>query len=230
MTRGRWITGGAVLLAATLVVGGLFLWRGVRAAQARSAECRNIQAVNDQRGPGPVGSGPTTLAVIGDSYAEGQELDDPLQSWPTRFGADEQATVWVYAVGGSGFSQSTYCPDAAYPKRAAAAREHDPRMVVVQGGLNDVGSTDAEIRGGLDATVAALPGAQVVIVGPPLAPQRDAGSVRRVDAALAAESAAKGVRYVSALGWQLTYGPDRLHPDVAGQQVFADDLAAALRG
>lgn len=201
----------------------------VAADPSAEAECQVIQQINQKRGSGPVGAGSRTIAVLGDSYAEGQQLANPLDSWPTRFAANENATAWVDAVGGSGFSRSAYCPGAEYPKRAASVLAHSPTLVVVQGGLNDVSSTDDQIKQGFDQTIAALKGVNVVVVGPPPAPQRDPNAVRRVDRDLAAEAGLRQVRYVSALAWLLSYGPDHLHPDVAGQQAFADLLASALR-
>src|SRR5699024_3990527 len=136
--------------------------RYARAAAARAAH--------------DTGAGPRVV-VIGDSYSVGLGLDDPRASWPSRL----PGRGHVAGFSGSGFSlRASGCGPVSFAERAAAAGAGDAALVVVEGGLNDVDRTDAEIREGFRLLVRAVGETPLLVVGPPPAPAR-AAEVARVD-------------------------------------------------
>jgi acyl-CoA thioesterase-1 len=167
------------------------------------------------------------VVVIGDSYSVGLGVR-PLQSWPVRL----PGRVHVDGYSGSGFSAgaSPCGPEVSYAARAARAVAGRPdALVVVEGGLNDWGASDAEISAGFEDLMRVLAGRDVLVVGPPPAPTR-AGEVARVDAVLQRMSTAFGAAYVSMADADLPYLDDRLHLTPAGHLAFGDRVAAALAG
>lgn len=200
-----------VLVAVTLVV------LAVRAGGADADRCDRFAADSRARAAAYAGSG-ERVVVIGDSWSAGLGLDRIEDSWPDRLPGE----VHVAGFSGSGFSElAGSCRGVSFADRAAAAVHGGADLVVVEGGLNDVGQPDAAVRAGFARLVRALEGYDVVVVGPARAPSRAAG-VPHVDALLADLAAAYGVDYVSTTGLTLTYLPDRLHLTPAGHQVFGD--------
>ena len=194
------------------------------AAPTVAESCRAIAIASAVRRAEVTGTGPT-VAVIGDSYAQGRGLADPRQSWPSRL----PGRVVVDGFSGSGFSDAASpCAGEGYQHRVAAALALHPSLVVLEGGLNEYDVPDSEIRSGLDKALAALAGHRVVVVGPPPAPSR-AAQVPRVDRLLQRLTRRHGVPYVDASTWQLSYLPDRLHLTAAGHAAFGDRVASALR-
>ncbi len=171
--------------------------------------------------------GPSTgrrIVVIGDSYSVGLGLDRPHRSWPDRL----PGRVHVDGFSGSGFSASASpCGPVSYADRAHRAVRGGADLVVVEGGLNDVDRTDGAITRGFERLVTALPDHDVLVVGPPSAPQRG-DRVRRVDRLLAALAARHGVAYVATGDLELSYLEDRLHLTQAGHDVFGDRVADAI--
>jgi acyl-CoA thioesterase-1 len=161
--------------------------------------------------------------VIGDSYAVGLGLDRPAQAWPARL----PGRVHVDGFSGSGFSaRSSGCGPVSFADRAAAA-VGGADLVVVEGGLNDVDRSDAEIRTGFERLMLAVGERPVAVVGPPSAPAR-AGAVPRVDRLLADLAADHGAAYVPMSDVDLSYLDDRLHLTQAGHDAFGQRVADAV--
>lgn len=170
------------------------------------------------------GSGIDVL-VIGDSYAVGAGVR-PHQSWPVRL----PGRVRVDGFSGSGFTRgASGCGDVSYATRAAQSLRRSTDLVVVEGGLNDVGQPLGELEAGFARLVRALDGVPVLVVGPPPAPERPLAGVRAVDAALARLAADHGTAYLSMLGAELTYLEDELHPDPGGHRIFGDRVTEMIR-
>lgn len=116
---------------------------------------------------------------------------------------------------------------------AAAA----PDVVVVQGSTNDVGVPAAEV-GAAAADLyadlaAAVPGADIVVVGPLAPPDVPLSEIEAISDALATAAAHHGLLYVDPLGEAWLTPPDGLyadglHPDAEGYAVFADELLDQL--
>jgi acyl-CoA thioesterase-1 len=193
-----------------------------RVQHARDHGGTAFRAADTQRAALVTGSGRSVL-VIGDSYAAGwlAPLDD---SWPTRL----PGRVRVDGFPGSGFSAgASPCGAVDFAARAERGVRDGADLVVVQGGLNDFDQPDAAVEEGFAGLVAATRGRELVVVGPPPAPAREA-QARHVDALLARLCGDAGVRYVSTIGLDLPYLDDHLHLTPEGHRAFGDAVATAL--
>lgn len=213
---------GIALATVAAVILGVHFHRKHQAGEALAAQCDQVRAFAHRLPPAP--SAPS-IAVLGDSYAEGWTLPDPAQAWPfVAF-----PSVANDAVAGSGFINPGPCGGQTFADRADDVLATAAPVIVVQGGLNDTTASQAQEMAAAKQVLSELvASARVYVVGPPLAPARDAADVRGVDRALAAAAAAAGAAYISTMDWQLTYGPDRLHPDTAGAAVFGQRVAASV--
>jgi acyl-CoA thioesterase-1 len=215
---------GVAVAVTALVLGGVLWWTPEDAHASRSRSCRAIAEASQARHDAVTGTG-TTIAVIGDSYSMGSGLDDPATSWASRL----DGRVVVDGFGGSGFSAAASpCRGVAFPRRVSRALAADPRLVVVQGGLNDFDVPDEQVRAGALEVLRQLRDRRVVVVGPPSAPLRTAGAAR-VDAILADVAADAGVPYVRTSSWDLGYLDDRLHLTAAGHVAFGNAVATELK-
>lgn len=219
MTRHRLLLG---LLAVALTAAvSLTVWAR---AGARTDHCVTVRERAEARAALVTGRGPEVL-VVGDSYSVGAGLR-PDQSWPVRL----PGRVRVDGFSGSGFSAgASGCGDVSYAARVRSSLRPATALVVVEGGLNDYDQPIAALADGFDRLMGALAGRRVLVVGPPPAPERPAGTVATVDAELARLAAAHATPYLSLVGLELTYQRDRLHPDAAGQRVFGDAVAERVR-
>lgn len=204
---------------------GTSAWKDSRADSARAERCAKNATDARLRATLDTGvEGANRITVIGDSYSVGLGQSDLAASWPAML----PGRVHVEGFSGSGFSEkASACGAVWYAARAPRALESRPDWVLVEGGLNDFDQDDSDIAAGAHEVLDALEGEQVVLVGPPPAPSR-AADVPRVDGVLARVAAERGVPYVSARDWQLSYLPDRLHLTAQGHRVFGDRVATAL--
>lgn len=189
-------------------------------AGARTDRCGVISERAEQRAAVITGSGAEVL-VIGDSYSVGAGVR-ARDSWPVRL----PGRVRVAGFSGSGFTLgASGCGDVSFATRAARALHRSTELVVVEGGLNDYDQSIEDLDAGFARLMQVLEGRQVLVVGPPPAPERPRADVEAVDAALARLAAAHGVTYLSMIAVELTYLDDDLHPDPAGHRVFGDRVA-----
>jgi acyl-CoA thioesterase-1 len=231
-SRGRLAVAGRDWRAfvAAVAATGAFVGLGVSLAPAISAaqvadRCDSFAAASDAREAQVVGrSGPRVL-VLGDSWSVGLRLAHPDESWPAQLQGER---VRVDGFSGSGYAaKASPCAGASFAQRARQAARRDYDLVIVQGGLNDVDRSPAEIRTGVRAVLAAFEGTRVVLIGPASAPSRAVG-VPRVEALLADEAQRAGVRFVAASDLALPYLPDRLHLTATGHREFGEFVAAAV--
>lgn len=180
-------------------------------------------------------------------------------SWTSGYGADEPDTQgfvaltskafgWkaeTVAVGGGGYLQRGGKGQTFLERlRNIAPTLDPPRLIVLQGGLNDHRNPDAA---GIHSAYLDLvgfmrtqwPGAQIATLGPisPLPTSTD--GVLMVDAAVAGAAAQAGVPYIDAQrqGWFPADPPSKGlintskggHPSTAGYQLLGTRLVAALR-
>lgn len=208
----------ALLLAAWAVVSGT----GSTADGAVRERCARFAQEATARTARVTGDGPP-ITVIGDSYAVGLGLTDPLSSWPSRL----PGRVRVLGFSGSGFStQASPCPRSAYARRAATGPISNG-TVVIEGGLNDVDQPSAAVEAGLARLLEIVGGRPVLIVGPTWAPRR-ADAVPRIDRILGAAAARSGVPYLSLRGVRFPYLSDRLHLTLAGHRQLGDLVSRRL--
>ncbi len=174
---------------------------------------------------GPFTFGNLRVDVLGDSYAVGTTLKDPQhQAWDVLLAEREHWNLTVRGIGRTGFVNGGYCGNQSYPTRVQQVLADHPQLIIVEGGNNDAGQSG--IGAAARAVLAKIPATvRVVVVGPTDAPGRDSGDQHTTNRALAA---AAGRRYISALGWKLDYGPDKIHMTPAGNRQLAGHLAVAL--
>lgn len=193
-------------------------------AGARTDRCGAIGERADERAAVVTGTGADVL-VIGDSYSVGAGVR-ARDSWPVRL----PGRVRVDGFSGSGFTVgASACGDVSFAARAAISLRRSTELVVVEGGLNDYDQSLADLEAGFARLMRVLDGRQVLVVGPPPAPERPRADVEAVDASLARLSSAHGTAYLSMIDVDLTYLEDDLHPDPAGHQVFGDRVAERVQ-
>ncbi|CUR55791.1 conserved exported hypothetical protein [metagenome] len=209
---------GVVAMAAVLVLN-----LADRAGAGAAERCSRFTADSADRADQVAGRG-RRIVVIGDSWSVGLGLERPEGSWPSRL----SGAVRVAGFSGSGFSaHASTCGPVSFADRATAALRGGADLVVIEGGLNDVDQTDAEIQAGFVSLARSLEGERVLVVGPASAPARGA-AVSRVDALLAKLAVRHHFSYLRTTGLALPYLDDRLHLTQAGHQQFGDFVAAQI--
>jgi acyl-CoA thioesterase-1 len=134
----------------------------------------------------------------------------------------------VDGFSGSGFSRgASPCGNLSYGARAPHSLRDDTRLVVVEGGLNDVDQPRQDVIDGFEALMKALGDRPVLVVGPVLAPAR-ADEVPRVDALLAELAERHGASYLSMVDLDLPFLDDGLHLTSEGHRMFGDHVAARV--
>jgi lysophospholipase L1-like esterase len=216
----------ALLVIALLMVAGVGVLRWHRHQQRDEAAGPTCEQVTDLARALPEPAAQPSVAVLGDSYAEGHELPNRADAWP--YLAFDQVTN--DAIGGTGYINAGPCGNQAFATRADDVLATGARIIVVEGGLNDVAAEPAEVGDAAGALFRQLTaaGATVYAVGPAPAPARPADDVAAVEEALRQASTAAGVTYISAITWDLEYGPDDLHPTEEGQRDFATRVAEVV--
>lgn len=186
--------------------------------------CDSFRARAADRLAAVTGSGPRVV-VIGDSWAVGRGLVGHQRPWPAQLPGE----VHVSGFPGSGYSEQDMarCGRVSLADRAPNALREGADLVVVEGGLNDVGRSRASIVSGFHRLMASLRGHDVVIIGPPRAPKRG-DRVVRIDRLLRRLSRRAGVPYVSTLDIRLPYLHDGLHPTAAGHVTFGRIVARRI--
>lgn len=213
----------ALAVAAAVLGAAVPKWRQARADAKLRSQCQTIATQSAARNRVVTGHG-QRVTVLGDSYAQGYLLTNPAQSWPSRL----PGRVTVNSLGGTGFVASPCGQHDTYADRAASVLATHPRLVVIEGGLNDVLADRQAVADGLRRTVAALTPVRVVVVGPADAPKwRE--QAKRVDQTLAAAARIAHVQYVSALQWPLSFAADGIHLTPGSHRLFGDRVAQALR-
>lgn len=230
LERRREILGAAVLLVAAAVPAVVYDDQGLAsgdevlqlASWDQERRCALAADLSDARRAADTGRGPSVV-VIGDSYAVDRG-GSPKYSWPRRL----PGRVHVDAFPGAGFSAAASpCGAVSYADRAPRAVEgRSASVVVVEGGLNDHAQSDRAVVAGFGRLMRVLQGYRVLVVGPPMAPDRRT-EVPRVDRLLRASTAAYGATYLSTIGLRLDYR-DGLHPTQRSHRVFGDAVAAAV--
>jgi len=229
----RWAAPTTGLLAALALAGSALLAQSGAAHEARlrptrptfAGLCQRFARQSELRQGVVTGSGRRRIAVIGDSYSVGLGLRHPADAWTHWL----PGQVRVFGFSGSGFSRTASpCTGASYAERAPEALASRPSLVVVEGGLNDVGQPPHRVLAGFDHLMAELRGQHVVVVGPADAPLRARGA-RRVDLLLRWACHREGVRYFSMIHDHFRYLGSGLHLTPASHRVFGRDVARDLR-
>ncbi|WP_156388797.1 SGNH/GDSL hydrolase family protein [Nocardioides sp. Root151] len=218
----RWPARVGVLLA-VLLVSALSYALVERATGEDVPKCERFAAESLNRQQIVTGRG-QRVVVIGDSYSVGLGLEDAARAWPRELPGE----VHVHGFSGSGFSaHASPCGRVSYADRAARAVRGGADLVILEGGLNDVHSSETALRTGVRRVLGVLKGVRVVIVGPVPAPDRMPGAAH-VDSVLASEAARAHVPYVSMIDADLAYLDGGLHLTRDGHRAFGDLVVARL--
>lgn len=178
---------------------------------------------------------------FGDSWTEGQVarrgrgfpyVTSELLGW----------TAEVDGVGGTGFVRARRPGTQPYPVRAAAIPTGTKAdIVIVEGGLNDMGGDLTLMRPAVRRTIEALqarfPGKPVVVVGPAPASLPVSANLKQIDLLIREECRELGVMYVSPIRREWITGlnfrdiidPVTRHPTTAGHAYLGGRLAVALQ-
>lgn len=192
-------------------------------AGAGATRCQQHRLDARERSALVTGEGTRTL-VIGDSWSVGLGLDDLGASWARELPGE----VHVAGFSGSGFSaRASGCGRVSFHDRAPGALASRPRVVVVEGGLNDYDQPATAIEQGFRDLMADLTGHRVVVIGPADAPSRTR-ALPRVEALLESLSTEHGVPYVATSDLDLSYLADRLHLTDAGHRDFGEAVAERI--
>lgn len=181
---------------------------------------------------------PPTAIFLGGADTAGASLamDQVQDRWPTlvsrHFGWREVNA----GCSGSGYTQ-TGQSCTTYRERVDRMLEEDPEVIVVSGGISDLGSTRGEIEAAVQATFRTLadtfPDARIYAIGAVGSAPLDTLSVAELNQIVADQSAKVGAVYVD-LGDPLAGRPDLLsvdgHPNAQGHAVIAELTSNVIQG
>lgn len=178
---------------------------------------------------------------FGDSWTEGQVarrgrgfpyVTSELLGW----------TPEVDGVGGTGYLRTHRPSTQTYPVRAAAIPPGTKAdIVIVEGGLNDVGGDLTLLKPAVRLTVDALhtrfPGKPVVVLGPGTWSLPVPATLKQIDLLIRDECRDLGVPYISpierdwitGLNFRDIIDPVTRHPSTAGHAYLGGRLAVALQ-
>jgi lysophospholipase L1-like esterase len=190
-----------------------------------------------------VGSTPSRIAIIGDSYTAGSgEGGNGPRSWPelatvllTRQGIEVDADV--AAEGGAGYGLRGSRGSAFEDLTAQAVRRNDD-LIVFFGSRNDQ-PVDPQKFSSLAADTFhlarfAAPAAKVLVIGPPWPTASPPSAVLKIRDSLREQAAAVGAVFVDPIteGWFVgqpdLIGQDGVHPNDAGHVYMAEKIAPLI--
>lgn len=220
--RRVWV-GAAVAAAVVMVLGVAAVagWYVVRPALAVAQSCDVVQARIEKDGAVVhVSDANPTVAVIGDSYTAGDGLPDRSKRWAQSVGTD------LDGIGMTGFTNGGYCGHQTFSERIDAVLSTHPDTLIVQGGLNDVEHPEQVQPAAVYLMTQVEDVRRVVIIGPVDAPGREGEDA--VDRALAKAAKTTRREYISALGWELPFLPDKTHLTPDGHAEYAQHVRETM--
>lgn len=231
MRRSRWAVLALAVALVVLVGGGAVASKKWSQHQATAELCEQVRA-NAKAAPASVkGNSAGTVAILGDSWTSGWLMPKPTDGFAYLLARQQGWTAQIDGFAGSGFVSAGPCNDAPFRARVSVAR--GARLVIVEGGLNDLGDDLAALPEDAKQTLAALmlqaPTAQIVVVGPAGVPGRSRHDIETADTILATTAARTGARYVRTIEWPLETQSDGVHLTVPGAADFARRLGTAIK-
>lgn len=168
------------------------------------------------------------IVVIGASISTGYEVAGSV-AYPRMVSAIAGRSVYVSARSGAGYNDGAI----AGLTQAANLVGHDPALVVVQAGSNDVGASttaiDTQVRQVISTVRSQAPNAKVALITVFPSVRGGGADARATEAAIvgAAKSVDPTVSVISPLteGWVYGSSADG-HPDAATHQKLAERVAA----
>ncbi len=187
--------------------------------------------------PAAPAAAPVAL-FIGDSYTEGTGLtgEDLRARWTSVVSAELGWKEVNAGCSGSGYVRRGLLCNNTFAERIPSVTFTKPDVVLLMGGVNDVGSPPSEgalaATDTLEAVVAAFPDARVVVISGITFEAPNPATLTAINQALEASAGELGVTYLD-IGQPLAenpdlLGPDGLHPNIAGHAEIAERVIAAL--
>lgn len=213
-------------IAATLLVAVLLVAASVSVTYVVTRQPPAEQPTSSDRG--------IHISLIGDSYSSG--LNNTV-IWPDLVADGSPLAISNFALPGSGYvgGAGESGPFGNQLERAVAAK---PDVIVVFGGINDVGKTPELIQQAATDLFGELsrraPESRVVALGPlwhDIPPPEAAVVINDAVARAATEARVPFVRLIDE-DWLVGDGliqPDDIHPTDAGQEVMARELGPLLQ-
>ena len=192
----------------------------------------------DRAPAGTVLDGTPVVAFLGDSWTVGVGATGS-DGYAPRTAALLGWSYRNFGVSGSGYSvPGPY--DSLFAERIAPLAAAHPDVVVVQGSLNERGSTAGALAPAAEETLAELrtaldPGTPVLVLGASYNPGTPDATMDWINAAVADAAAGNGLPFidVARANWTDPADPsvwaDTIHPDDRGHQLIAERLAPLLR-
>jgi lysophospholipase L1-like esterase len=169
------------------------------------------------------------LGVLGDSWAQGAELENPLEAFPYGVADLTEMRVLVDGKQGTGYLNDGPCKDEPFDERLAAMLAADPDILILAMGLNDAVLEDSNsaVEQAFQGVLKDRPSRVIVLApfDPPTAPHT---SVAELSNHVEAAAARAGFEFVSVNDDKLSFLPDGIHPDEAGRSLIAKELAAVI--
>lgn len=172
------------------------------------------------------------IAILGDSYTNSEGAGSTRHGFPALLGNAVDVPVETFGQGGTGYVNPGQAEqrESAYLGRVAEVASSHPRLVIVQGSVNDTGpDVEQAAENTFQALHQQLPGVPVVAVGPAPTPARPAVDMAAVKMA----AAAAGVEFIDTTGWLPVDDPtlwaaDGVHPTASGHALIAAKLVSTL--
>lgn len=221
----------AVVTAGALTAGGVFVANRAQVQAKACAAVTDLEANNAERRAAAASATGPKIAFLGDSYTQGQKLDDPLKAFPYVAASALHDAPIVNGRGGSGFVYDGPCADSTFADRVESVLTEKPAIAVVQGGINDLGR-DGQEKAATELLTfmhQRLPEARLVLVGPAAAPGADRAEVDETTEGMRRAAEAVSATFVDLRALPIEFLPDRIHATEAGHRVIGEAVAAAAR-
>lgn len=180
---------------------------------------------------------PPHIAVLGDSFANAVGADEVDEGYPRRLADQLALDVVTFAQGGTGYTNPGQVEqgETTFVGRVGELAAVHPRLVVVQGSLNDRERPAPEVQAAAEFTLrtirVSMPDATIVAVGPAptyAIPAVDPSPVQRAASGV-------GAVFLDSTGWvppadAANWAGDGVHPSSEGHRLLAERLAAELAG
>jgi acyl-CoA thioesterase I len=228
----------AVVVAAAALIGGVFLVNSKQKVAPPPAAAAKLSLPPAPDRPG--------IAVLGDAYANGDgagwtngwvPIVADRMCWQLTPASEPRGAG---AQSSTGFTTGNSTGEQRYRDRVDAITKAQPKVVIVEGGLNDVPARSEDITKAAQDTFEAIRGQVdeqtiIVAIGPvaPPSPKIPRSEVTRVSDAIAAGARNAGVSYINPVkdNWlqdPAMYSPDMIHPNREGYREYAQRLVDTL--
>ncbi|ETD32243.1 hypothetical protein W823_14770 [Williamsia sp. D3] len=210
---------------------GLLLFAVIRDAPSKGGASRGSDTPVAQ----PTRYDYIEASVLGDSYSLGVDPGS-ADVWARKLASQLCWNLNLQGEPGTGYINSgTGAGTRRFAGRVVEVVKSDPDLLIVQGGNSDVGKADVQRQAAhtLTELKTQAPDAQIVAVGPILAPGQSEAHVKQLRDAIRSGAAATGVPFIDPIDLRWIpdgsfYTADELHLNREGNELYAKGLRSAL--